>query len=195
MSGHVMNSPNIAPLEVLNIAVSAVRNGDAESLGALDALEVPVYATDHQGVISYFNPACVDFSGRRPALGKDSWCVSWKLYTEDGDFLPREKCPMAVAIQQKRPVRGIAAIAERPDGSRVTFLPFPTPLLDDDGDVVGAVNILVPVSDVEKARRLQVQAQRCRRLAASVNDPKTVRTLNLMAAELEAQAAALGQAG
>jgi PAS domain-containing protein len=189
-----MNSANIAPLEILNIAVSAVRNGDAGSLSALDAMPVAVYATDHAGVISYYNPACVDFSGRRPTPGKDSWCVSWKLYTEEGDFLPHEKCPMAVAIQQKRPVRGIAAIAERPDGSRVTFLPFPTPVLDDDGEVVAAVNILVPVSDVEKARRLQVQAQRCRRLAASANDPKTMRTLKLMAAELEAQAAALRQA-
>jgi PAS domain-containing protein len=189
-----MNSANVAPLEVLNIAVSAVRNGDPDSLSALDAMQMPVYATDQSGVISYYNPACVDFSGRKPTLGQDSWCVSWKLYTEEGDFLPREKCPMAVAIQQKRPIRGIAAIAERPDGTRVTFLPFPTPLLDDDGEVVGAVNILVPVSDAEKARRLQVQAQRCRRLAASVNDPKTVRTLNLMAADLEAQAAALRKA-
>ena len=41
---------------------------------------------------------------------------------------------MAVAIKEKREVRGEMAIAMRPDGSRKAFIPYPTPLFDEDGD-------------------------------------------------------------
>ena len=40
---------------------------------------------------------------------------------------------MATAIKEKRVVRGMEAIAERPDGTRVPFEPYPTPLFDASG--------------------------------------------------------------
>jgi PAS domain S-box-containing protein len=39
------------------------------------------------------------------------------------------------------------AVAERPDGTRVPFLAFPTPLFDEAGNVIGAVNMLVDLTD------------------------------------------------
>jgi hypothetical protein len=36
----------------------------------------------------------------------------------------------------------------RPDGTRVTFLPFPTPLFDEYGGLKGAVNILIDLAPV-----------------------------------------------
>ena len=51
---------------------------------------------------------------------------------------------MAVAIRDGQPVRGVEAVAERPDGERIRFRPFPTPALDDAGRVIGAVNLLRP---------------------------------------------------
>lgn len=48
---------------------------------------------------------------------------------------------MAVALKEGRPVRGVEAIAERPDGTRVPFIPFPTPLFDASGRVTGAINM------------------------------------------------------
>jgi PAS domain S-box-containing protein len=65
-----------------------------------------------------------------------------------------EECPMAVAIKEARPVAGLDAIAERPDGSRVHFMPFPVPLRDEAGVLTGAVNLLVDITD-----RKQVQQQ------------------------------------
>ena len=54
---------------------------------------------------------------------------------------------MAVAITEGRPVRGAHAVAERPDGTRVPFIPYPTPMRDATGTLVGAVNVLVDISD------------------------------------------------
>ena len=45
------------------------------------------------------------------------------------------------------PIRDVVAIAERPDGSRVAFRPYPTPLFDPPGNFTGAVNMLIDVTD------------------------------------------------
>jgi hypothetical protein len=107
---------------------------------------VPVYVTSEDGVITYFNRACIGFAGRIPRVGRDRWCVSWKLYTEAGQFLPHDQCPMAIAIREKRMVRGSGAIAERPDGTHVSFLPYPTPLFSANETLVGAINIFIAAS-------------------------------------------------
>ena len=60
--------------------------------------------------------------------------------------LPHADCPMAVALRENRPLRG-EAIAERPDGTRVSFSAFPAPLRDAEGAVVGAVNVLVDITE------------------------------------------------
>ena len=60
---------------------------------------------------------------------------------------------MAVSIRENRSVRGVEAIAERPDGTRVTFQPFPTPLRDEWGALIGAINVMVDVTERTRAEQ------------------------------------------
>jgi PAS domain S-box-containing protein len=173
---------------ILHQALKAVERRDPGFPEVLDELPEAIYVTDAGGMITFYNRACVAFAGRTPRVGEDRWCVTWKLYTEDGRFLPHDECPMAVAIREKRPIRGIEAVAERPDGSRIAFTPYPTPLLDSEGRLIGAINMLVDVSARKQAEALLVQAKRCRRLAASITDSQTAYTLKLMAGEYEEKA-------
>ncbi|MGQ0588055.1 MAG: PAS domain S-box protein [Sphingosinicella sp.] len=174
--------------EMLAAVLAAASNGH-EALGeTLETLDAPIYVTDAEGWVTSFNSACIDFVGRTPVPGQDRWCVTWRLYTEQGDQLPHDCCPMAVAIREARPVRNVVAVAERPDGTRVMFLPHPTPIFDVDGALTGAVNLLVDVTDRRQAEALDVQAARCRRLAQSLTDTRTVETLSAMAAEYEEKA-------
>jgi PAS domain S-box-containing protein len=113
----------------------------------LEALPAAIYTTDAQGRITFYNKAATELAGREPLLGSDEWCVTWRLFLPDGTPLPHDQCPMAIALRENRPVRGIEAIAERPDGTRVPFLPFPTPIKDQSGKLIGAVNMLVDISD------------------------------------------------
>jgi K+-sensing histidine kinase KdpD len=69
----------------------------------------------------------------------------------DGSLLPHDECPMAVALREGRAVRGAEAIVERPDGSRATFVPYPTPLRDAEGRLVGGVNVLIDVTERQRA--------------------------------------------
>src|SRR5579883_214636 len=117
----------------------------------LDRLPAAIYTTDAAGRVTYYNQAAVELAGRRPDLGKDEWCVTWRLYRPDGTPLPHDQCPMAVALKENRTVRGAEAILERPDGTRVPFLPFPTPLRDAEGRLVGAVNLLIDITDRKEA--------------------------------------------
>lgn len=140
-----------------HLAQEALREQDRQAREILNALPAAVYTTDAQGRITFFNEAAVAFSGRRPNLGTDEWCVTWRLYEPDGTPLPHDQCPMAVALREGRAVRGAEAIAERPDGTRVPFIPFPTPLRDASGAIVGAVNMLVDIS-ARKAAEEEQQA-------------------------------------
>src|SRR5215472_1483830 len=96
----------------------------------LEALPAAVYTTDAEGRLTFYNQAAVELSGRKPELGSDRWCVSPRLYTADGEPIGQDQCPTAMALKEDRPIRGIETVLERPDGTRVHFLPFPTPLHD-----------------------------------------------------------------
>ena len=61
------------------------------------------------------------------------------------------------------------AIAERPDGTRVPFIPYPTPLFDSTGALIGAVTTLVDITDRHVAEsRIRESEARYRTLAAIV---------------------------
>jgi PAS domain S-box-containing protein len=123
----------------------------------LEALPAAVYTTDAEGRITSYNEEAVRFSGRVPQIGSDSWCVTWKLYWPDGTPLPHDQCPMAIALKEGRPVRGVSAIAERPDGTRVHFMPYPTPIRDANGRIIGGVNMLVDITDQKLAEESQAR--------------------------------------
>jgi PAS domain S-box-containing protein len=128
---------------------------ECELQTVLDALPAAIYTTDAEGRITFYNQAAATMAGRRPALGEDSWCVTWKLYNTDGTPLPHDQCPMALALKENRPIRDAEAVAERPDGARVPFIPYPTPLRDKSGNPIGAVNMLVDISERKQAESRQ----------------------------------------
>lgn len=179
------------PDAMLAAAIQAASHGHEPLAQLIASLSAPIYVTDVEGWITSYNSACIDFAGRTPVPGQDRWCVSWRLYEENGAPLPHDCCPMAEAIRERRPVRGVIAVAERPDGRRVIFTPYPTPLFDADGELVGAVNMLIDVTDARQAAALDVEAKRCRRLASSISDERTCATLRLMAEEYDGKAMAL----
>ena len=181
--------------QALSAALAALDGPDDRITDRLEALPLPVYVTGPDGVVTHFNSACADFAGREPVTGKDRWCVTWKLFTEDGAPMAHEHCPMAVTIRERREVRGLRAIAERPDGSRRAFEPFPTPVYDANGDFAGAVNLFLEQAANARATELEQQARKCRRLAAGISDEPTVTRLKAMADQYDSEARRLREEG
>jgi PAS domain S-box-containing protein len=128
--------------------------GEVRFRELLDGLPAAVYTTDALGRITYYNEAAATLWGCRPELGKSEWSGARRLFWPDGTALAHWDSPMALAIRERRPIRGMEAIVERPDGTRVPFMPYPTPLFDASGNLTGAVNILVDITDRKRAEDL-----------------------------------------
>lgn len=155
-AGRIVGASKIArDITAQKIAEAKVRDSERHLQDLLAAIPAAIYTTDEQGKITYFNEAAVELAGRTPVIGSDEWCVTWKLYWPDGTPLPHDQCPMAVSLREGRPVRGVEAIAERPDGTRIPFIPYPTPMRDAAGAIVGGINMLVDVSERKQAETQQ----------------------------------------
>lgn len=132
-----------------------LQQGRKQLQDLLEGLPAAVYTTDAEGTITFFNQASAAIAGRTPRVGEDKWCVSWKLFRPDGTAVPHEQCPMAVALRDNRAVRGEELVVERPDGVRIPIIPYPTPIRDDSGRLVGAINMLVDISERRQAEYRQ----------------------------------------
>jgi PAS domain S-box-containing protein len=135
--------------------------GDVNGLSreAIEALPAAIYMTDAEGRLTFYNEAAAELWGCRPEVGESKFCGSWKLYWPDGTPLPHDECPMALALRQRRPIRGMEAVAERPDGTRIPFIPYPTPLFDQSGRLTGAVNMLVDISERKRVEAALAERQ------------------------------------
>jgi len=115
-------------------------------------LPAAVYTCDADGYVKFYNKAAVDLWGREPQIGKDLWCGSWKIYNAGGVPMALHECPMAVALKEKRAVFNEEVIIERPGGEKRYVLPHPQPIFDTKGALVGAINMLVDISENKSIR-------------------------------------------
>src|ERR1700692_2534523 len=147
-----------ADLERILAEHAAIESGASDHTDAhekqfrdlLQALPAAIYTTDAQGRVTFVNRGCIEFAGRTPKIG-DMWCVTWKLFWPDGAPLAHEDCPMAIALKENRPVRDVEAVADRPAGARICFMPYPTPPRVEADKRIGDVNMLVDITARKQA--------------------------------------------
>jgi PAS domain S-box-containing protein len=83
--------------------------------------------------------------------------------------------PDGRGVEGKATKRGAEAVAERPDGVRVPFLAYPTPLFDKSGALIGAVNTLV---DITERKRAELTSGRLASIVQSSDDAIVSKDLN-----------------
>lgn len=132
----------------------ALRDSEERYRQLIQHLPAAVYVTDAQGRIQVYNSAAVSLWGRTPDLDHDRWCGSYRIYRPDGRLLPLETCPMAVVVQEGRAIQAEEIVIERPDGTSRHVLAYPHPTKDAAGVVVGAINMLVDITERKLAENL-----------------------------------------
>src|SRR5271165_4174758 len=142
-------------VSVLPTAKSALQNSELQFRHLLDKLPAGGYTCDRHGLITHFNDHAVKLWGRAPKLNDpaDRFCGSFKLFARDGSPIAHDACWMARALQTGNEYNGEEIIIERPDGRRLTVLAHANPIRDEAGELVGAVNVLVDITD-----RIQVES-------------------------------------
>jgi PAS domain S-box-containing protein len=164
----------VGSLDLMEKHAAALRDREHSFREMMNSLPAAVYTTDIEGRITHFNRACVELSGRTPVLGSDHWCVSWKLYRPDGTSLSHDECPMAIALKERRAVRDQMIIVERPDGTRASIMPYPTPLRDRQGKIIGGINMLL---DVTRSNEAEIASRRLAAIVESSDDAIVSKTL------------------
>jgi len=120
------------------------------------ALPIACYTIDQHGRLTFFNDAAAQLWGRAPALEETFWCGAVGMTTLEGVSFPLKESPVAVALREKRAVRGTEVYLLRPDGSRRWVVPFPDPLFDSDGNCLGVVSMVMDVTE-ERTAHIKIQ--------------------------------------
>ena len=123
-------------------------------------LPIATYSCDREGRILFYNKAATVLWGREPEIGIDKWSGSWKLFSENGEPLPIDLHPMAIALKEGRKVTDKEIIVERPNGDKLNLVPHPVPSLDSSGRVTGAVNVLIDITERKKTEKILRESEK-----------------------------------
>ena len=112
--------------------------------------------------------------GRAPKLNDplDRFCGSFKLSAPDGTPIAHDRCWMALSLEANEGQNGREIVIERPDGRRLTALTHANPSHDGSGNLIGAVNILLDITERKRAEeelRTVREAERSR-IARDLHD-------------------------
>jgi signal transduction histidine kinase len=154
----------------------------------LEKLPAGAYTCDADGLITYFNERAAQLWGRAPKLNDpaDRFCGSFKLYLPDGAPLTHDQCWMALALSNQREYNGKEVVVECPDGQRLTMLAHVNPFFDDEGRLLGAVNVLVDITERKQMETaLRAAEQRAKQLNEELERRVAERTAQLQAANQE----------
>ena len=139
-----------------------ISNLGSEFLRLLDKLPAAAYTCDAEGLITYYNQPALRLWGRGPKLGDpvDRFCGSFRLHSANGEPISHGDCWMALALRDDREYTGCEIIIERPDGERLTVLASASPIRDQSGKLIGAVNVLFDITERKRVEEALKETDR-----------------------------------
>jgi PAS domain S-box-containing protein len=160
IEGAILRRASGRPVQLLGVtrdiseqkyAETKLRESERTSRELLGALPAAIFVTDAAGRITYCNEAAVNLWGAKPNAGDEKWFGLCRFYHANGAPMALEDCPTQIALTEGRAMWGAEAILERVDGSRIPIMPYPKPLRDEAGTIIGVINMTVDISERKKA--------------------------------------------
>ena len=133
------------------LARRKIEESERQYVQLVHDLPAAVYTCDVNGRILLYNKAAIELWGREPEIGEEFWCGSLKLYDIENNLIPKDESPMMMAIKKGIKPEGCEMIVERPDETRRHVMVYPSPNFNSDGQVVGATNTMIDITECTKA--------------------------------------------
>jgi len=127
--------------------------------GILDMLPIATYICDARGTILQYNSRAVELWGRAPDPGQthEQFAANSRFLQLDGTEATRSL--LSEVLETGKPVRDAERMIERSDGTRIIVSVNIDPLRDAKGNVTGAVNCFL---DVTERKRMDTALEQSR---------------------------------
>jgi len=139
-----------------------------------ECLPVACYACDRDGIITDYNHRVIEIWGRAPQKD-DRFTGAYRIWDSSGDQLSAEATATAFLLRSGLAQINKELVIEKPDGKRITVLSNVAPLLNDEGRIIGALDVLQDITDRqwrEDARRVGERLSASARIATQVTQLK-----------------------
>ena len=145
-------------------AEQSLRDSEERFRALFDRGPIAMYSCDASGTIQEFNRNAVLLWGREPVRGnpEERFCGASKLLFPDGNPMPHAQSPIAAVLKGEPPIEhGVEVLIERADGTRTTIIANIVPLINDRGEITGAINCMYDITERSRLERKTVeQAQK-----------------------------------
>lgn len=135
-----------------------------------ECLPVACYACDSSGTITDYNRRAVELWGREPQA-TDRFTGAYRVLDAHGDLLAPEFSATSLLLKFGLSQLNKELVIERPDGKRLAVLSNVAKVLDEQGNAIGALDVLQDITErrwLEDARRVGERVSASARVATQV---------------------------
>ncbi len=140
----------------------ALRESEERFRSMVRDLTIGVLLQGPNAEILSSNKAGLDLLGltEDQLIGKTSYDPDWALLKENGEPFPIDELPVPIAIQTKKPVKGVIMGVMRPTlGDRIWLMIDIIPRLDEFGNVINVIATLNNITELKEAEQVMAESR------------------------------------